>query len=118
MSDDEPLEIPGFSGWTFYILDDEHRLIEEPDFMAWARWTFGENQDKRFIALDRIGDITVSTIFLGAQSKSFGSHHRLFETLLTSNAGRPGDIQRKYATWAEAEAGHRAIVNELRQKGD
>ena len=117
MSDDEPLEIPGFDGWTFYILDDEHRLIEEPDFMAWARWTFGENEDKRFVALDRIRDITVSTIFLGAASKSFRSP-LLFETLLTSNAGRPGDIQRKYATWAEAEAGHRAIVNNLRQKGE
>jgi hypothetical protein len=117
--DDEPL-IPDWMmpGWTFYILDDDHQLVEVPDLMQWAEWSFGENEDRRFIALDRIGDITVSTIFLGMKSNSIdalGFQFRPFETLVT---GERANIERKYRTWDEALAGHRGIVNELRGKGN
>lgn len=117
--DDEPL-IPGWHmpGWTFYILDDDHQLVEVPDLLQWSYWSFGENQDRRFVALDRIGDTTVSTIFLGMKSNSMdalGIQYRPFETLVT---GDRGAIERTYATWADAEAGHREIVNELRGKGN
>lgn len=119
MSDDEPLEIyPGFHGWAFYILDDDHQLVEVPDLIEWATWSFGDNQDRRFVALDAVGDISVSTIFLGCISKGMielfaecGMPMRLFETLITDRG-----VVRKYATWAEAVAGHELIVNELREE--
>ena len=45
-----------------YILDKKHNLIPV-DFMTWA--VFFENVKNRQIALDKIGKITISTIFLG-----------------------------------------------------
>lgn len=114
------IEMPDMPGWIFYILDDDHRLVEVPDLMQWAHWSFGENQDRRRIALSMVGDIAVSTIFLGCVSRGMtelGIEPRMFETLVSSQySGR--NVQRKYATWDEAVAGHQEIVAELQRDAE
>jgi hypothetical protein len=55
-----------------------------------------------------VGRLRVSTIFLGVVTHP-GGRPLLFETMVF---GPEGDIleQTRYATWAEAELGHRALV--------
>ncbi len=46
-----------------YILDANGNPVAEPDLMTWARW-FETSRDVRRVAMDEVGDTTVSTIFL------------------------------------------------------
>lgn len=66
----------------------------------------------RVVAKDNLGgDIMVSTIFLGIDH-NFGDDDSppiLFETMVFG--GKFGDYQQRYATWEEAEIGHRSITN-------
>jgi len=55
----------------------------------------------------RIGDILVSTIFLGI---NHGWYEDLwFETMIFG--GHHDEYQERYSTWEEAEAGHEKAVN-------
>jgi hypothetical protein len=64
------------------------------------------------IAKDAIGDVEVSTVFLGID-RSFGSGPPLlFETMVFG--GELDDEQERYSTEAEALAGHAAMVRRVR----
>jgi hypothetical protein len=93
-----------------YILNG-HRPISEPDLMKWARWF--ETAD-RHVARTMIGDVRVSTVFLGLDH-SFDPKGPplLFETMVF---GGPLDgEQDRYSTWQEAEKGHAAIVKRAKE---
>jgi hypothetical protein len=97
-----------------YILDDQHRAIEEPDLMTWVQWF--EN-DKRRVAWDEIDGVKVSTVFLGLDH-NFGANSVpiLFETMVF---GGPMDGEAdRYATWDEAVAGHQAMVDRVMNARD
>jgi hypothetical protein len=101
-------------GFMHYVLDDEHRLVEEPDSSAWNAWY--ENDANRIVDWTQItSEVTVSTIFLGFNLNFSLSRHRkpaLFETMIFGGAL---DHDRwRYATWDEAQAGHKAAVRKAR----
>lgn len=95
-----------------YILDG-HTPIACSDSLAWAEWF--EAAD-RHVAQETVKGILVSTVFLGLDH-GFGSNSQpiLFETMTFNETGEVLSIQERYATWDEAEAGHGAIVEELRR---
>lgn len=76
------------------------------DMATWARW-FEEND--RTVAKTHIGDIFISTVFIGINHRFIGNGPPLlFETMVFGGT-YDGEIER-YATWDEAQAGHKRMV--------
>lgn len=93
----------------FYILDPDG-TTRHADIHAWAEWAA---HHERQVALSDLGDIFVSTVFIGHDMSLLEGPPLLFETMIF---GGPRDRdQRRYSTRAEAEAGHAAIVAELQR---
>lgn len=83
----------------------EGKEIRECGLMEWARSM--ESTDRK-IARDEIGDITVSTVFLGIDHGFEGGKPLLFETMVFG--GQADEIQERYCTYEEAERGHKEIL--------
>lgn len=67
-------------------------------------WELMYEGASRIVAKDRIGDVRVSTVFLGLDHSFGDGTPLLFETMIF---GGPHDqYQDRYSTWEEAEAGH------------
>lgn len=91
--------------------DKDGRSIE---MMDWAQ-LFEDNGYKR-IASDTVGDATISTVWMGLDH-SFGFGPPLiFETMVFG--GSLSDEMDRYPTLAEAETGHRAMVERVREAAD
>ena len=87
-----------------YILEG-HEPIECSDLMRWANWI--EKADRR-VAKTVIGDIKISTVFLGLDHSYGDGPPQLFETMIFG-----GDCDKemwRYSTWDEAETGHQEAV--------
>lgn len=112
-----------------YILDAQGQPVPAPDTLSWGRW-YEEacRNGTRRVALDKIGDLRISTVFL-ALDHSLPSlappeerHHPvLWETCIfdyshmTEAFGRKmaeSDVVARYASKEDALAGHRALVAE------
>src|SRR4051812_15450274 len=79
--------------------------------MTWARW-LEDGIDNRRVAWTELPWANVSTVFLGLDH-NFSDHGEplLFESMAFWQ-GEGGYEEVRYATWMEAEAGHRAMVQE------
>lgn len=89
-----------------YVLDGQ-TPVPCDDMMEWARWM--QTGDRR-VAETMVGEVRVSTVFLGLDH-GFAGRRLLFETMIFS--GEHNQDCWRYATWAEAEAGHRSVVESL-----
>jgi hypothetical protein len=96
-----------FQGW--YILNDSHEPVPEPDVLKAAEWF--ENFPNRVVAQHEIGESHVSTVFLGLDHNHGNGPPVLFETLI--QGGPLDDHMERYATWGEAVAGHTALLRAL-----
>lgn len=81
---------------------DGHKVILTEDLHKWAEW-FETNFKNRFVANDYLGDIRVSTIFMGIDH-GFDDLPLWFETMIFG--GPHNNYQERYQTWEQAEAGH------------
>jgi hypothetical protein len=89
---------------TRYILKDtEPQLCE--DLEEWAIW-YGSSSHQ--IASDRVGDVSISTAFIGVAMGESDGLPILFETMVS-----PSEIVRRYATYRAALDGHAQIVERL-----
>ena len=94
-----------------YILDGK-KAIECEDIVAWAKWF--EKSD-RHVAKETIGDVSVSTVFLGVDH-SFGfGPPMLFETMVFG--GALDQEQERCSTWGDAERMHSAMVERVKAEG-
>ena len=95
-----------------YILNGHDAVLTDSE--TWAKW-FG--QANRTVASDFIGDVRVSTVFLGLDHSWGNGPPLIFETMIF---GGPHDqYQERYTTWEQAEAGHAkalAIVKEQKEE--
>ncbi len=84
------------------------RPIPAKDVISWGKWF--ENAE-RHVANDRLGVAHISTVFLGLDH-SFSLKKKvkpiLFETMIFG--GDYNSYQRRYSTWKQAEAGHKAAL--------
>lgn len=110
-----------------YVLDDEGNPVAEPDFLKYARWF---ETAERHVGDTSFGNIRVSTIFLGTPhiNKKTGKDDMLYETMVFADVALLArllelsetddrsivahfagtvDIQKRYATKAEALQGHK-----------
>lgn len=88
-----------------YILDG-HTPVKA-SLMEWA--TYYQTAE-RHVGNTRIGNIHISTVFLGLDH-GYDSRQPpvLFETMVFGG-GELNETMIRYATWAEAEAGHKDMV--------
>ena len=91
----------------FYILDG-HEAVPVANLDEWAKRA---DLTHRHVGDTMIGAVRVSTVFLGINHNHFGGPPLLFETMVFG--GPLNDEQQRYSTWAEAEAGHAAMVARL-----
>ena len=115
---------------NLYILDELRNPVPVGGTFLQKLLRFGtwmeENEDLKRVGLWQDEHYTVSTVFLGIDHafsrQTIDDEPALFETMVfhreNANAdlwGEPGPMER-YATWAEAEAGHAAAVLVIKKK--
>lgn len=130
----DPSEFDKVDGRHAILID---RRVELCNLFTWARWfeaastTPGPDglPSLRHVALDTIGAVWVSTVFIGANHQwALNGPGLWFETMAFGPAeeqevfGRKRlmypelGIQQRYATWEEAEAGHARVVARIRRQ--
>ena len=92
-----------------YIL--QGKKVVPADLMTWAKWF--ETGD-RHVANTAIGDVRVSTVFLGLDHSFGHGEPLLFETMIFG--GEHNDYQTRCSTWEQAEAQHAEAVALVRAK--
>lgn len=90
-----------------YILDGK---VPVPcyDTKEWAE-KFGKADNS--VAKTEIGDVIVSTVFLGLDHAFYKDEPQLFETMVFG--GSHNECQQRYATWEEAEEGHKEMCKKV-----
>lgn len=89
-----------------YILQDREP-VECEDLHEWGAW-ISKVENKRVLSTE-IGDVRVSTVFLGLDH-SFGEGAPvLFETMIFG--GEHDQYQDRYCSYDEAEKGHQEAIN-------
>jgi hypothetical protein len=95
----------------YYILKNGEPAKAD-NVLAWGRWFEGADEERR-VAADEIGDVRVSTVFLGLDHGYGEGPPVLYETMIFG--GEHDDYQERYSTRAEAEAGHARAVTLVKQ---
>lgn len=90
-----------------YILDGKEP-VEVSDIMTWA--TQFETAG-RIVKKTTLGEVEVSTVFLGLDHQWGDGPPLLFETMVFG--GEHDQEQWRYSTWDEAVAGHDAVVAKI-----
>ncbi len=86
---------------NYYILVD--RKAVPTDVVEWGKFF---SKEDRVVAITNIGDVKVSTVFLGLDHRLGDKGPPLmFETMIFG--GPHDEYQRRCSTWAEAEEMHR-----------
>ena len=88
---------------SYYILSGK-TPVKVDDFMTWVD-NF-QNQVKT-VEYTKIGNVTISTVFLGLDHNYDGGQPILFETMVFG--GEYGGHIDRYHTWEEAEKGHHKV---------
>lgn len=89
-----------------YILEG-HTPVQCHDVLTWAKWF--QTANKHVAKTEVAPGVRVSTVFLGLDHR-WGSEGPpvLFETMVFGGQLN-GEIER-YCTWEDAEAGHKAMI--------
>ena len=95
----------GFEGWWALEPDGTTRLLRDGESPT-------RGMDNRRVAESTVGEMWVSTVFLGLNhSYHLGGPPLLFETMVFPSQDNYSDMLCwRYSTKAEAEAGHAAVV--------
>lgn len=96
------------NGSGYYIL--KGRKVIPASLMEWA--ILMKDDDMRQIALTTLGEVKISTVFLGLDHQFGDGPPILFETMVFG--GRQDEYQRRYSTYDEAEQGHKGTINMLK----
>ena len=86
------------------VLKDQ-KVVIVGDLLEWAKSFEGSD---RIVKQDKIGDIKISTVFLGVDHGWEPGPHLWFETMIFG--GEHDQYQERYETWDQAEKGHTMAV--------
>lgn len=108
VGDAVPRRAAAFQHWIL----DGHTPVPMDDGTDWAGWFETANRHVALTALTPT--VTVSTVFLSLDH-NFSGHGPplLFETMAFGLPEDATELCERYATWAEAEAGHRVCCGVL-----
>lgn len=100
---------------TIFMLADDKRTVlrveaNEEGTVQWGRWM--EDFTKRLVARTDVGDLWVSTVFLGRDASLGLGKPRLWESAIFDAEGNRAvaDYGEYHATYDEAVAGHEVAV--------
>lgn len=102
-----------------YRLDEQRNVVpvaieSQADLLAWCEQVWGDDANRRVAFTEVSPGVEVSTVFLGIDHRFTGKGPPLvFETMTFDDYG--GSDSWRWSTWAEAEAGHRRVVEGLRR---
>ena len=94
----------------YYILKG-HEIVETDDITEWSKHF--ENINERIVAKTKIGDVEISTVFLGIDHSFGGKTPIVFETMVFG--GKLDQEQERYATYDEAMKGHEEMVKRVKR---
>jgi hypothetical protein len=103
----------------FWVLNPDHTVRTSTSIEEWAAMfdpERGGDKGGRAVGKDQIGDVFVSTVFLGVDHNWGDGPPILFETMVFR--GLLDERQWRYATWDEAAAGHARVVQAVRDGTD
>jgi hypothetical protein len=107
--------VPRLPGLTYYILDENHELVPTKNVLVWARWFEKARLDgSNIVGKTKIGDVEVSTVFLGINHNFFGDTPQVFETMVFGGAW--DQYQWRCLTWDEAEQQHEDACDAVRRR--
>jgi hypothetical protein len=95
-----------------YILNDKLEPVVENDLVAWAKWY--EVNDRR-VALDHIGDVVISTVFLGMDFNWLGGLPLLWETMVFGGKFDQ-ELDRCSGSREQAEAMHARMLEKIKSQ--
>ena len=96
-----------------YMLKGKEPVPVE-DVIEWGRWF--EDADRSVASTVLENGVRVSTVFLGLDHNFGSGEPVLFETMIFG--GKHDKYQERYATWGEAEAGHKQAVEFTHNKSN
>jgi hypothetical protein len=100
-----------------YILDG-HKAVEEPDVIKWAKWfekgNRTVNKTTADVSLDgeKVGQVRISTVFLGIDHSFDGGEPLLFETMVFG--GKLDQEMDRCETWEAAEKMHELMCERVK----
>jgi hypothetical protein len=105
------LRRPRSVGSRLYYVLDGRKILRAGSLIKWAI----AFEKQRWVASTRVAGHRVSTVFLGIDHNfSRIGPPILFETMVFAGAAMADWSMRRYATYEEAEAGHRDMVAQVR----
>ncbi len=95
----------------YFILDKDNNPVSVTfeEYVKWAYTKDGKEKFDRRVAHTNIGEVLVSTVFLGIDHSFMGGPPVLWETMIFG--GPHNDYQERYTSRAAAEVGHMEAVN-------
>ncbi len=88
-----------------YILEGKEPKVVE-DVLEWGKWL--ETAERHVAETKLPNGVRVSTVFLRLDHGFSGGKPILFETMIFG--GEHDQYQERYATWDEAESGHKKAL--------
>jgi hypothetical protein len=95
-----------------YILDDNGNPVLEPDLIKWAMWF--ETATNRRVANEMIGEVQVSTIFLGLDYNMFPKGPPIVWETMVFGGELDHEIERCSGSREQAEAMHQDMVERVK----
>lgn len=93
----------------YYILDAQHRVIQTEDLAEWS--SFFSHFENRVVKQENIGNLRVSTVFLGLDHDwSTTGSPLVFETMIFVDSGYAEIYCDRCSTWDEALSMHEKAV--------
>ena len=96
-----------------HYIEVDGKPVQVDDVLEWAR-AF-EKEDRR-VAMDSIGEVCISTVFLGLDHQFGDGPPLIYETLVMG--GEMDHDMDRYSTRGEAESGHADMVARVRKELD
>lgn len=96
----------------WYILNEKNEPIKSSieEYVLWER----ENPKKKFVKQEYVGEVWVSTVFLGLDHRWDSDVPILWETMIFN--GKHDQYQDRYSSLEEAIKGHEIAVNLVKNK--
>ena len=91
----------------YYILV-EKEAVPVSDVLEWAK-SFEDRS--RTVAKDKVGEVEISTVFLGLDHRYGKGKPLIFETMVFG--GELNKAMERYSTWEEAEEGHKTMIGKV-----
>lgn len=99
---------------TWYILDNNNKPVAKP-FLEAAQW-LEDNPSRKIVKRDEIGDILVSTVFLGLDHAWDSDTPVLWETMIFG--GEHDQYQDRYTSYEDALEGHELALTLITKENE